>query len=111
MQGVVMLASGLSPQYPLGAALARVRGRMRNFWSPLDLVYLGAGTLLCGTADGRHTVGAGLRGFAGAHGDKLRQVGYEARWAGRFHLGGHFGCVNRVFVAETLAPLLRGEEA
>ena len=25
----------------------------------------------------------------------------------QFNLGGHFGCVHRIFVAETIAPILR----
>jgi hypothetical protein len=29
----------------------------------------------------------------------------------QFHLGGHFGWTNRVFVAETLVPLLLGSSA
>jgi hypothetical protein len=31
--------------------------------------------------------------------------------AGQFHLGGHFDWANRVFVAEAVAPLLRGGAA
>jgi len=38
--------------------------------------------------------------------DRLRQRGYRPRMLGQFHWGGHLGWANRVFVAETVAPLL-----
>ncbi|MGL4549690.1 MAG: serine aminopeptidase domain-containing protein [Gemmataceae bacterium] len=106
--GAVLLGPALSPGYPLGPALSRVEGAVWNFWSPLDLLFLAAGTLLFGTADGPHAVSAGWGGFAGEYGGRLRQRCYRPAWAGRFHAGGHFGWANRVFVAETLAPLLAG---
>ncbi len=35
-----------------------------------------------------------------------RQQCHKLRMARQFHLGGHFGWANRVFVAEVVAPLL-----
>jgi len=117
--GAAMLGAALSPAFPLGPALRKVQGCLWNFWSPLDLPLLGAGTLIFGTADGRHSVSAGLCGFAVPQGaaaevkelyrSRLRQRRYELRMARHFNLGGHFGCVNRVFVAEMVAPLLFGD--
>ena len=37
---------------------------------------------------------------------RLRQCRYDLRMLRQFHLGGHFGWANRVFVAEVVAPLL-----
>jgi pimeloyl-ACP methyl ester carboxylesterase len=114
----VLLGPALSPSYRLGPALRRVKRAMWSFWSPLDLVFLAAGTFLFGTADGRHTASAGLRGFslppdasaeeASLYWDRLRQRCYAPRMLGQFHWGGHFGWANRVFVAEEVAPLLHG---
>ncbi len=61
--GAVMLGSALSSRFHLGPALRKVDGFLWNFWSPLEAPLLGAGTLLVGTADGRHAVSAGLCGF------------------------------------------------
>ena len=102
----LLIAPALSPGYPLGPALARVERAAWNFWSPLDLLFLAAGTLAFGTFDGPHALAAGCVGFRGRYGDRLRQACYRPEWAGRFHAGGHLGGANRVFVAETLAPLL-----
>jgi pimeloyl-ACP methyl ester carboxylesterase len=116
--GAVLLAPALSPSYSLGRALAKVETSLWHFWSPLDLFFLGACTLLFGTADGRHSVAAGLCGFSvpeaavadekALYRARLRQERYDLGMARRFHLGGHFGSVNRVFVAETVAPHLFG---
>ena len=114
--GAVMLGAALSPAFPLGPALQKVQGHLWNFWSPLDLPLLGAGTLIFGTADGKHSVSAGLCGFTVPDGataevkelyrKRLRQCPYDLRMVRQFNLGGHFGCVNRVFIAEAVAPLL-----
>jgi pimeloyl-ACP methyl ester carboxylesterase len=119
--GAVLLGPALSPAYPLGPALRKVERGLWNFWSPLDLLLLGACTLLFGTADGQHAVSAGWCGFSVPQGAgleerecyaaRLRQYRYEARMARQFHLGGHFGWANRVFVAEAVAPLLLGSRA
>jgi pimeloyl-ACP methyl ester carboxylesterase len=112
----LLLGPALSPGYPLGPALRRVQRGLWNFWSPLDLILLAAGTFLFGTVDGRHAVSAGCVGFALPEGSgeeerelyrtRLRQQRYRPGMARQFHFGGHFGWANRVFVAEVLTPLL-----
>jgi pimeloyl-ACP methyl ester carboxylesterase len=114
--GAVLLAPAISWGYPLAAALRKVQRWVWHFWSPLDFLLLGAGTSLVGTLDGRHTASAGLCGFAvppdadreerELYARRLRQQRYTVAMARQFNLGGHFGWTNRVFVAETLAPLL-----
>ncbi len=117
--GVVTLAAALSPSYRLGPALQKVRGCLWNFWSPFDLALLGVGALIFGTADGRHSLSAGCCGFShppettpdvtDLYRARLRQRRYEPGMTRHFNLGGHFGSVNRVFVAEVVAPLLFGK--
>lgn len=114
--GAIILAPAISRSYPLATALQRTERGLWNFWSRGDLFFLGLGTLALGTLDGRHQVSAGLLGFREpaninphdheVYNQQLHQVGYSTRMARAFHLGGHFGCVNRVFVTEYLAPLL-----
>jgi pimeloyl-ACP methyl ester carboxylesterase len=115
--GAIVLAPAISRKYPLSNALLHTDHGLWNFWSPFDLFFLGLGTVALGTLDGRHQVSAGLLGFQEPadlsdaerqlYRQKLHQIGYSAKMARAFHLGGHFGCVNRVFVAEYLTPLLR----
>ena len=127
----ILLAPAISRGYPLTLALNRTRNGIWNFWSPFDLFFLGLGTVALGTLDGHHQVSAGLLGFIendhsaepvqkdqvradplgdGSHetdaAGVLHQVGYSRQMAKAFNLGGHFGCVNRVFVAEYVAPLI-----
>lgn len=141
----VLLASALSPHYDLGIAVSRTDRGIWNFISRLDLFFLGAGTLLFGTVDGRHCLAAGNRGFPGPPEDilftpepgsplgdslgapwlvgdagsfdenssrpRLHQVPYRSSMLRSFHFGGHCGWTNRVFAAETIAPLIRRVES
>ncbi|MDB5389148.1 MAG: hypothetical protein JWM11_4794 [Planctomycetaceae bacterium] len=114
--GAILLAAAISRQYPLSTALQKTERGMWNFSSRGDQFFLCLGTLALGTLDGRHQVSAGLLGFQEPldlsapdrelYQRQLHEVGYSREMAGAFNLGGHFGCVNRVFVSEYVAPLL-----
>ncbi|HLW65349.1 MAG TPA: alpha/beta hydrolase [Gemmataceae bacterium] len=104
---VVLLGAALSPSYCLAKALSRTEKGIWHFWSPLDILFLAAGTLLFGTADGRHTIAAGCSGFKRRREcDRLRQCCYHPRMLRQFHFGGHLSWANSVFVAEEIAPRL-----
>lgn len=113
----LLLASALSPGYDLTRALRAVRGEVVAFWSPLDVLLLGLGTLLFGTMDRRHSVGAGLVGFRFPPGlddegrrlyrDRLRQIRWGRAMARSGHLGGHAGTDNPAFLRRYVVPLLR----
>ena len=116
----VLFGPALSPSYCLTAALRRTQEGIHHFWSPLDLLFLAAGTLLFRTADGKHAISAGFRGFSMAHRTehektwyrhRLTQRCFSPRMLGQFHWGGHFGWANRVFIAEEVAPLLASNAA
>ncbi len=62
----VMLVPALSPNYDLRTAVSRTERGIWNFCSYGDVFFLGVGTLLCGTTDGRHCIAAGNMGFARA---------------------------------------------
>ena len=116
-----MLAPAVSPTYDLTGALRAVRREMVVFWSPFDLLILGAGTRLFGTIDRVMTIGAGLVGFrlppvngvnpaqTREYG-KLRQVRWHPRMAASGNLGGHMGPDSPFFLRKYIVPLLGIEE-
>lgn len=114
---VVFLASSLSRQYDLSAALRRIDGRLYCFYSTRDRV-LRYGVPIAGSVD-RETGwpnAAGLTGFALPAGatDETRQL-YRARVRNRpyrsaykrlGYSGGHTDVTSRRFIAKVVAPLL-----
>lgn len=114
--GAILLGPALSTQFNLAPALRHVEQGLWNFHSPLDCVFLGMGTLLCGTFDGRHSLSGGNRGFTPPpnvspedrelYSSKLHQEPFRAEMMGSYNFGGHMGWTNRVFAAEWLAPII-----
>src|SRR5437868_394298 len=116
----VLLAPALSPGYDLTRALRALRRELVVFWSPLDILVLGAGTRLFGTIDRVKTVGAGMVGFLVPGPDvpdsersrqyaKLRQVRWRPAMASSLYFGGHVGPDNPLFLRKYVVPLLRAE--
>ncbi|ODT99126.1 MAG: hypothetical protein ABS79_04895 [Planctomycetes bacterium SCN 63-9] len=123
---VILLAPALSPSYDLSAALRGVRREVYVFWSPLDVVILGAGTRIFGTIDRVRSVSAGLVGFrpprkqsskvvieaASAEDQgylKLHQVRWKPSMMRTGYFGGHMGTDSPSFLKIYVAPLLRPE--
>jgi hypothetical protein len=118
VERAVLLAPALSPAYDLTNALRAVRREIVVFWSPLDVLILGAGTRVFGTTDRVKTASAGLVGFRlpaidsleqvenGQYG-KLRQIRWQARMAATGYIGGHFGPDSPAFLRKYVVPLLR----
>ncbi len=113
LTGIVLLAPAMSSRYSCDAAMQRTERGIWSFYSAGDVWFLGLTTLVLGTFDGVHWPGSGCIGFAHrsepgpAAQCQLRQIPYRLGMTSQFNLGGHFGCVHRVFVAETIAPILR----
>lgn len=111
---VILLASALSTDYDLSAALRRVDGPVFSFSSPFDVAVLKVGTTLLGTIDGKKAAAAGCLGFVvPADADqeqyrKLRQFEYDQRWMQWGNLGSHIGAMSRPFARMVLAPLATG---
>jgi len=112
----ILLAPALAPDYDLSRALQAVRSDLVVFWSPLDLIVLGAGTWIFGTADRVRTASAGLLGFrtpnladaAQTHPyRRLRQVRWSLPMASTGYLGGHLGPDSPIFLRKYVVPLLR----
>jgi hypothetical protein len=121
VERVILLAPALSPGYDLARALRAVRREMVVFWSPLDVLVLGAGTRLFGTVDRVKSISSGLVGFqvplvdasdqTGNQGyAKLRQVRWQPRMAATGYFGGHLGPDSPLFLRKYVVPLLRVEE-
>jgi pimeloyl-ACP methyl ester carboxylesterase len=112
IDGIILLASSLSPEYDLSKALARTRRGIVSFHSPHDSVLLDLGTTLFGTMDRKHTVAAGNVGFRPVAGRgreyaKLRQVAWHRDMARVGHDGGHFSVCSRDFILAYVAPLAK----
>jgi len=109
VEGIILLASSLSPGYDLSQALAKSRSGIVSFYSPRDGL-LGAGTVLIGTMDGRHSESAGKAGFDtcpyGGY-EKLYQVRWEQSMAAAGHGGDHFGWMGVRFIGTYVSPLVR----
>jgi pimeloyl-ACP methyl ester carboxylesterase len=110
----VMLVPALSPEYDLRTALSRTERGIWNFCSYGDLFFLGAGTLLCGTTDGRHCIAAGNTGFSkgviehARVNDQvtIRNIPYQWKMFRTGHTGGHLSVTRAEFVSREIAPLL-----
>lgn len=109
---IILLAPALSPDYDLRPALRHVSGGIFNYYSMLDMGFLGAGTTMAGTMDRKHTPAAGAVGFKPRAGSspayrKLQQIEWSPEMRGYGNLGDHMGWTNPSFVKRYLAPLVR----
>lgn len=105
--GVVLLAAALSRNFDLAPALEKVERGVWSYHSWNDWIFVGLGTTIFGTMDGWHRPGAGMLGFSPrGELERLTQTAYHPVMLKQFNLGGHFGCVHRVWVEDHIAPLL-----
>ena len=108
IDAAVLMAPAVRCDYDLRPALRSTR-KLIHFSSRLDTVFLGIGTTLFGTADGRHGPSAGFLGFRGPGADDPRfaQHVYQIGWLRHLHHGGHIGCLQPRFARCIIAPMLR----
>jgi pimeloyl-ACP methyl ester carboxylesterase len=111
---LVLLASALSPEYDLSAALRHVDGHAYSLHSRFDDWVLGHGTKAFGTYDRVYTEAAGKVGFTApptadpAAYAKLTQFPYDPAWTRHGNGGDHVGPTNRRFARDVLAELIQG---
>ena len=112
IEGIVLLASSLSPGYALTEALQHTRQGIVSFYSDMDVALLGAGTTIFGTMDGVPGESAGKVGFNGRNwdpdGGRLYQVPWDESMAEVGYGGDHFSCLTERFVGSYVAPLMCG---
>lgn len=114
VDGVVLIASALSPRYDLSPMLGQVAGRVFHLSSDADNFILGAGTLVFGTLDRQFGVGAGKIGFmipsdaadAEAYGRYI-EVPYDKAWVELGHYGDHEGMMSVDFGRSVMSDLVR----
>jgi pimeloyl-ACP methyl ester carboxylesterase len=112
--GAVLLSAAISPYYDAVSALQRTQRGIWNFRSWGDFFFLGLGTSVMGTIDGRHTPSAGMIGFSEeihravqqAQLPPLREMPYRWEYVKHFHFSGHFGYVLSPFAKSVIAPIL-----
>lgn len=114
--GVILLNPAISTNYDLSAARKGTTEGIWLFHSLFDVFFIGAGTIISGTFDGRHEPCGGMLGFQHpsafqGEGAPVHQIPYTWAFARWFHTGGHLGCVNRVFIEAVIAPLVKRLEA
>lgn len=110
---VVFVGSALSPGYDLSPLLHRCHAGMLAIDSPLDLLFLGAGTRVFGTADRVRTSAAGRVGFdhnADAPSAKLHRLRWTPKQIRGGWFGGHMSITAPGFVRTVLATWIRDAE-
>ena len=115
VEGVILIAPSLSPQYDLARAAANSKRGVVNFYSPHDWMLLS--TAITGTMDGELTASAGRVGFEEPEAqsrpaayDKVFQIPWEPSMARCGHSGGHLSSGASDFIAGYVAPLVRTEK-
>lgn len=113
LRNVILVQPALSPEYDLTAALRHIDGKLVNFHSPYDYVFLGAGTHLLGTMDRKHTSSAGKDGFDLGLAvpdleirDKVEQRTWSSEMADTGHIGMHLGILLYEWNFRYVAPYL-----
>jgi pimeloyl-ACP methyl ester carboxylesterase len=114
IERIILLAPSVSTNYDLRPALTCARCGIDNFHSRRDLLELGVGVTLAGTADRYWEPAAGRVGFRPVivcPGDaalyaKLREHPWDPCVAWTGHHGGHYGNHGAVFARMYLLPLL-----
>ena len=114
VDGIILLAAALSPDYPLEAALARSDRGIVSFCSQRDFLFLGAGTQVFATMDGKHVQSAGKVGFTVPADSpqaslyrRLFQVQWDEQMEKAGHSGWHMTSGAGGFVRQYVAPLVR----
>jgi len=105
VRSAALLAAAVDPKRDLGPARARLSGPLVVASSVLDWLIVGAGTLLAGTGDRRHTPSAGMVGLR-----RPCEGTVEIRWRpgliGAGHFGGHFSASAVGFIERHVAPAM-----
>ena len=110
LERVLLISPALSPNVDLSAILSRSRQRMFFYRSPMDVLILGAGTLVFGTTDRRHVPAAGMIGLR-RHADQIEELVWRPKMILLGNLGGHLGAFSGAFVRKFILPLFEPTES
>jgi pimeloyl-ACP methyl ester carboxylesterase len=114
LERIVLLAPSVSAGYDLRGALASARQGLDVFTSERDRFYLGLGTAVVGTSDGKRESAAGRVGFCPPElspsemwlSGRLRQHPWDERVAWTGNEGGHTGSLQPAYLKAYVLPLL-----
>ena len=107
LDGIIVLAPALSPEYELSRALAGCAGRFLNCYSRNDIFLRTLTSIGCNFA-GKRGKTAGQEGFRAAVCAEVRQLEWDESMRKSGNWGGHRGWASSRWVAGTLAPLMLG---
>jgi pimeloyl-ACP methyl ester carboxylesterase len=108
LERVVLLAPAVSEGYDLRPALAGSRKGIDVYVSARDVLWLGIGAAMVGTADGRRQAAAGRVGFdppADPLVSRLHQHPWDQAVAWTGNRGGHRGTLNPAYLRAYVLPL------
>ena len=108
VEAAALLHAAFSPWRDLRPAWAHLAGPLVVCSSLADCLIVGLGTVVFGTADGRHVPSIGMVGPRGAAADdpRVRTMPWRPSLARYVHWGGHFGASARGFIQHCVAPAL-----
>jgi pimeloyl-ACP methyl ester carboxylesterase len=114
LERIVLLAPSVSAGYDLRGAMASARQGLDVFTSERDRFYLGLGTAVIGTSDGKRGEAAGRVGFCPPVlspsemwlSGRLRQHAWDARVAWTGNEGGHTDSLRPAYLKAYVLPLL-----
>ncbi|MFT3785789.1 MAG: hypothetical protein QM770_06430 [Tepidisphaeraceae bacterium] len=107
---LLLLSPSLSPEYDLGPAFQRIRGRALSVGSPEDRYVLQMGTSFYGTFDGKLVPAAGFSGFASPPA-KLEQLMVSREQLASPAWMAHFNPLYPAFVRARIEPWLRKSQS
>ncbi|MCH8851492.1 MAG: hypothetical protein IID41_02450 [Planctomycetes bacterium] len=118
LRNLILVQAAISPEHDLSAALARIDGKLINFYSAFDWVILGLGTRAFGTMDRANVASAGNVGFnleVAVPSAVLRRRVEQPEWTVAMmasgHYGGHFGMLAYGWNKKYVAPYLIDDPA
>ena len=111
VDGIVMLASSLSPTYRLDRALEHSRHGIVNFYSSRDVLFLGFGTTVFRTMDGKFGTSAGMVGYQFPASRppeyrRLYQIAWNEKMADSGNHGLHLTSGSERFTVNYIAPFM-----
>lgn len=113
LDGLILLAPAISPGYAVEFALGKTTRGVVSFYSNLDWIFLGLGTTVYGTMDGRHGPSAGMVSFRIPPADerpdcydRLFQIAWHEQMARTGHIGAHVTTSAEAFVSQYVAPFV-----
>ncbi|MBN1554326.1 MAG: hypothetical protein JXA11_06245 [Phycisphaerae bacterium] len=106
VESVATLAGAINPWRDLRPACRHVRGAFVVSSCVFDVVIVGLGTLIFGTADRKHVPSQGMVGHLGPAGENLVPLRWRLGMIPTGNIGGHFAAAATNYIARLVAPMM-----